>query len=312
MTGSTPTLAPRRFRLPCPGELQLMRHVGRGKPPQRLLDLGRGSYFGALELPPEQRALLVPSVYSRSDTTSTEGCTLMRVRRVEFDYRGGKNVLLTLAIGEAEAWIQRLKSHGLYRATNLDGFDRHADRLTNLDDFDRHAPAGDGGRTEERATSAKRGRSGRGGGVLFDAESPHAAAARGTPDSARPRRLRAISHDFDEAGAHLPAVGGSPLGGGSSEARPQSAAVGRAPMARPRAEDERAMQGLAHGSFRLALASSPASISASIASASAASLREASITSLEDGRAGGAGAPFGSATRRAVHRGGAVYWVRAS
>ena len=282
-----------------------MRNVGRGKPPQRLLDLGRGSYFGALELPPEQRALLVPSVYSRPDTTTTEGCTLMRVRRVEFDYRGGKSVLLSLAIAEAEAWIHRLKSHGAYRATNLDGFDRYAS-------------AADDGRPAERATLS-RVRSGLGGGAVgfVDAEALPMSAARGvTTDGSksgtRSRRLRAISHDFSESGGQLPAVGSSAFGPQSLETRPQSAALGRAPVAqgaRPKATEDRAMHGLAYGSFRLALASSPASITSTIASASAASL--ASLAAVEEGKAGGAGsAPFGSPRRRAVHRGGAVYWVR--
>eukprot|EP00966_Prymnesium_polylepis_P120625 2787297-Prymnesium_polylepis.1 len=71
-------------------------------PPPLIWQLGRGSYFGALDMPQEQLSLLVPTVVSRRVTTATEGCTLMRVRRVEFDYRGGKHVLLALAIAEAE------------------------------------------------------------------------------------------------------------------------------------------------------------------------------------------------------------------
>jgi CRP-like cAMP-binding protein len=97
------------------GEVEVQRSL-RGRPPPRLLVLGRGSFIGALELPPDKQLALVPTLVSSGATG--EGCTVLRVRRAEIGWRGGKLMLLNLAIQEAESWLNRLTSPGLYRAAH--------------------------------------------------------------------------------------------------------------------------------------------------------------------------------------------------
>ena len=101
------------------GEVEVIRHIGR-RPPQVLLSLGRGSYFGALELPPEKTGLLMPAIISKRATDDRDGCTLLRVRRQELAQRSNRAVLRNLALGEAEAWIHRVSSSGKYRTSTFE------------------------------------------------------------------------------------------------------------------------------------------------------------------------------------------------
>lgn len=96
------------------GNVEVQRRTARGMPPSRMLTLGQGSFVGALDMPASTQRALLPSLISSK--AGVEGATVLRLRRVEFEFRAGRSTVALMGLQEATAWLSRLAAPGPLRA----------------------------------------------------------------------------------------------------------------------------------------------------------------------------------------------------
>ena len=106
------------------GEVLLQRVVKPGQPPQRLLALGKGCWFGAIGTGTVAAGLatnasLVGTAAELAEyrvagvsATSLTDCVLIGIERTEFSYRAGKAALLSLDAADDAAWRARKEMPG--------------------------------------------------------------------------------------------------------------------------------------------------------------------------------------------------------